>query len=372
MKIPFVDLKLQYLSIQLEIDNAISSVISETAFIGGKYVQQFKKDFEASYGVKYCIPVANGTDALFIAMKMLGIGASDEVITTASSWISTSETISQIGAKPVFVDIDPNYYTIDVSLIEKSITPSTKAIIPVHLYGQMADIQSIKNLCQQYNLFLIEDCAQSHYSELNGIRAGLAGIASTFSFYPGKNLGAYGDAGCIITNNDELAVKMTMYSNHGALKKHQHQIEGINSRLDGIQASILSAKLPHIHKWTEARIDHAATYTQLLKDVGDLKLPAVRPDSKHSFHLYVIRTKKRDQLKEFLESNGIETAVHYPFALPLMEAYKYLGHSAIDFPEAFKHQNEILSLPMYPELSLKQIEFVVDSIKSFYETDLAS
>jgi dTDP-4-amino-4,6-dideoxygalactose transaminase len=371
MKIPFVDLKSQYLSIQSEIDKAISSVISETTFIGGKYVQQFKKDFEASYGVKHCIPVANGTDAIYITMKMLGIGTGDEVITTASSWISTSETISQTGAKPVFVDIDPNYYTIDVSQIEKSITPATKAIIPVHLYGQMADMQSIKNLCQKYNLFLIEDCAQSHYSVLNGIRAGLAGVASTFSFYPGKNLGAYGDAGCIITNDDELAVKMTMYSNHGALKKHQHQIEGINSRLDGIQAAILSAKLPHIHQWTEARINHAASYTRLLKGVGDLKLPVVRPDSIHSFHLYVIRTKKRDQLKEFLESNGIETAVHYPFALPLMEAYKYLGSNASDFPEAFKHQNEILSIPMYPELSVEQIDFVVDSIKSFYETDLA-
>lgn len=371
MKIPFVDLRSQYLSIQSEIDQAIHSVITDTAFIGGKYVKQFKEDFQASYGAKHCIPVANGTDAIYITMKMLGIGPGDEVITTASSWISTSETISQTGAKPVFVDIDPEYYTINVDLIEKKITSKTKAIIPVHLYGQMADIHRIKDICDKHNLHLIEDCAQSHFSELNAIKAGMTGIASTFSFYPGKNLGAYGDAGCILTNNDELAFKMTIYANHGALEKHKHLIEGINSRLDGLQAAILSAKLPYIHKWTDERINHADTYTKLLKSVGDLKLPGIRPGSKHSFHLYVVKTQYRNELQEFLKLRGIETAVHYPVTLPLMEAYKYLGHNESDFPIAAKHQNEILSIPMYPELSSVQIEYVVDSIKTFYETNLA-
>lgn len=371
MKIPFVDLKSQYLSIQPAIDEAIKSVITDTAFIGGKYVNEFKNEFQSAYGARHCVPVANGTDAIYISMKMLNIGPGDEVITTASSWISTSETISQTGAKPVFVDIDPKYYTLNHELLEKAITPRTKAIIPVHLYGQMCDIEAIKSICEKHGLHLIEDCAQSHFSELNGVKAGLTGITSTFSFYPGKNLGAYGDAGCILTNDDSLAEKMTMYANHGALKKHEHFIEGINSRLDGLQAAILTAKLPYINEWTDARISHASSYDNKLRGVGDLKLPVVRPGSKHSFHLYVIKTSLRDKLKKYLGQNGVETAIHYPVALPLMEAYKYLGYSKEDFPVASAHQDEILSLPMYPELDDDKITFISDTIKSFYEANLA-
>lgn len=364
MKIPFVDLKAQYLSIKSEIDQAISDVINETAFIGGNHVKNFEEEFARLHGVKHCIGVANGTDAIYIVMKMLGIGPGDEVITTAASWISTSETISQTGAKPVFVDILPDTFTIDPSRIEEKITPRTKAVIPVHLYGQCAHIRSIKEICDKRGLFLIEDCAQSHLSEEQNVLAGTTGIAGTFSFYPGKNLGAYGDAGAIITNDDALAEKMRMYANHGALVKHQHRIEGINSRLDSIQAAILSAKLPYLKKWTEQRINNAKHYTEKLKDSG-LELPLVRPSTKHTFHLYVIRSSKRDKLKEFIESRGVQTAIHYPTALPNLPAYKYLNHKPEDFPIASRYQSQILSLPMFPELTEAQIEYVCSQLAEF-------
>jgi dTDP-4-amino-4,6-dideoxygalactose transaminase len=366
MKIPFVDLKAQYLSIKKEIDSAIKNVITETAFIGGKYVLQFKDEFAKAYNVKHCVPVANGTDAIYIVLKMLGIGAGDEVITVANSWISTSETISQTGAKPVFVDID-EYFTIDVAQIEAKITSRTKAIIPVHIYGQMADIESIESLCKKHNLYLIEDCAQSHFSELNGIRAGSRGIASTFSFFPGKNLGAYGDAGAIITNDDALAEKMKMFANHGALIKHTHLMEGINSRLDGMQAAILSAKLPYILEWTDKRMACAGHYDHLLKDIPHIQLPKVRPNSKHSYHLYVIKAEKRDELASFLKENGVETAVHYPIPLPFMKAYEYLGHERADFPVVAENQSTILSLPIFPELKLRQQQYIANTIKRFYQ-----
>ena len=260
MKVPFVDLKAQYLSIKNEIDSAIYNVIENTSFIGGDIVNNFEKSFATLYGVKHCISVANGTDSLYIIMKMLNIGNGDEVITVANSWISSSETISQTGAKPVFVDIDPVYYSINEKLIEGSITKRTKAIMPVHLHGQVCEMETIMQLAEKYNLYVIEDCAQSHFSEYRGIRAGLRGIASSFSFYPGKNLGAYGDAGCILTNDSEFGDKCKMFARHGALKKHFHKIEGINSRLDGIQAAVLSAKLPYILEWTLKRIEHAKSY----------------------------------------------------------------------------------------------------------------
>ena len=235
MKIPFVDLKAQYESIKPEIDGAISAVINQTAFIGGSFVRDFEEAFARAYAVKHAIGCGNGTDSLYILMKMMGIGSGDEVITAANSWISSSETITQTGAKPVFVDVHPEYYSMDESKLQERITKSTRAVIAVHLQGQMCDIETIKKICDRHKLFLIEDCAQSHFSEFRGKRAGLSGHAGSFSFYPGKNLGAYGDAGCIITNDDTLADKCRMYSHHGALKKHQHQMEGINSRLDGLQ-----------------------------------------------------------------------------------------------------------------------------------------
>lgn len=364
-KVPFVDLKAQYLSIKTEIDIAIESVISETSFIGGRHVNQFEVDFAKLYNVKHCISVANGTDSLYILMKMLNIGIGDEVITVANSWISSSETISQTGAKPVFVDIDTEYYTINENLLEKAITPKTRAIIPVHLFGQVCDMGKIMEIANRHNLQVIEDCAQSHFSEFNTKRAGTIGLAGSFSFYPGKNLGAYGDAGCIITNDDALALKCKMYARHGALKKHSHEMEGINSRLDGIQAAILSAKLPHILNWTEKRIANAAVYDNFLKGNSNITLPKVRPNSKHTFHLYVIKHKRRDALVDFLKQKGIETAVHYPVALPNMKAYQYLGLKSADFPVSSFNQDIILSLPMYPELTNAQIEYVCNCIKEF-------
>ncbi len=366
MHIPFVDLKIQYQSIKNEIDNAIEQVITETAFIGGKYVQQFEKAFADFYGSKHCISCANGTDSLYIIMKMLGIGIGDEVITVANSWISSSETISQTGATPVFVDIHPNYYSIDETLIESKITSKTKAIIPVHLQGQMCNMAAIAALCEKYHLLLIEDCAQAHLSEYNNVRAGLTGIAASFSFYPGKNLGAYGDAGCIITNDDALATKCKMFARHGALIKHQHVMEGINSRMDGMQAAILLAKLPFLQKWTEQRIANAAYYQKILNEVDEIILPMVRPNTKHTYHLYVIRAKQRNELAKYLHEKGIETTIHYPTPLPLMEAYQYLHYSEKDIPVSAKYKDEILSLPMFPELTELQMNYIAETIKAFY------
>ncbi len=368
MYVPFVDLYAQYLTIKDEIDCAIENVIKETAFIKGKYVNEFEESFKNKYNVKHCIGVANGTDAIYIILKMLGVGPGDEVITTALSWISTSETISFTGAKPVFVDIDPNYYTIDSSKIKAKITPRTKAIIPVHLYGQPADIKSIKEICTKYNLYLVEDCAQAHFATYEGKFVGTFGDAASFSFYPGKNLGAYGDAGAIITNNDELAVRMRMFANHGALKKHEHFLEGINSRLDGIQAAILNVKLNYIDEWNNKRIEIASRYNELLSGLEEINMPLIMKNSKHIFHLYVIHTSKRDELKDYLRENHIITAIHYPNALPNLPAYSYLNNKPSDFPIASQYQNEILSLPIYPELTYEQLFYIVEKINLFFST----
>jgi dTDP-4-amino-4,6-dideoxygalactose transaminase len=366
MTIPFVDLKAQYQSIKHEIDDAIASVIGETAFIGGHFVKDFERDFGALYGVKHVISCANGTDSLYILLKMLGIGSDDEVITVANSWISSSETITQAGARPIFVDVHPEYYSLDESQLEQKINSRTKALIAVHLQGQVCELQLIKDICTKRGIFLIEDCAQSHFSEYGGKRVGLHGIAGSFSFYPGKNLGAYGDAGCIITNDDALAEKCRMFANHGALKKPDHRIEGINSRMDAIQASILTAKLPHILRWTEQRIHNAGLYNKYLAGIPGLQLPAIRPGTKHTYHLYVVRALKRDQLMQFLKEKGIETTIHYPVALPNLPAYSYLGHSRSDFPVASRLGQEILSIPMYPELSENMIAYVAEMIRTFY------
>lgn len=362
-----MDLRAQYLSIKEEIDKAIFEVIEDSAFIGGKYVEAFESTFAEMYGVKYCVSTANGTDSLYIIMRMLGIGLGDEVITAANSWISSSETITQAGASPVFVDISPDYFTIDVSKIEEKITNRTKAIIPVHLYGQVCDMEHVMAIANKYNLSVIEDCAQSHFSEYKGLRAGTIGTAGSFSFYPGKNLGAYGDAGCIITNDRQLAEKCRMFARHGALKKHQHKMEGINSRMDALQASILLSKLPYIDKWTEARIAHADAYNNLLARVDEITLPKVLPETKHTFHIYAILAKKRDLLSRYLAQNGIKTGIHYPTALPNLEAYAYLKHRPSDFPIATANQGRILSLPIYPELSSNEIKFVCEKVREFYE-----
>ena len=365
MNVPFVDLKIQYTLLKKDIDSAIQSVIDRTAFINGEEVAKFEQNFASKYGVKNCIGVANGTDALYIAMRQLGIGQGDEVITVANSWISTAETIVQTGAKPVFIDID-EYSTIDLTKIEEKITDNTIAIIPVHLYGQSCDMKAIKEIADKYNLYLIEDCAQAHFAEFEGKKVGTFGDVATFSFYPGKNLGAYGDAGAIITNDDELAEKMRMFANHGALKKHQHIIDGINSRLDTIQAAILNVKLPYINQWNEMRLKNARYYDDILDGIGDIILPPVRESASHIYHVYSIRTTQRDELLKHLNTNNIGTAIHYPVALPFMETFSSLNHKLSDFPVAAKYQDEILSLPMYPELKIDMMNYVANTIKEFY------
>ncbi|MBX3008351.1 MAG: DegT/DnrJ/EryC1/StrS family aminotransferase [Melioribacteraceae bacterium] len=370
MKIPFVDLKAQYISIKEEINEAISSVLSESAFIKGRYVHEFEKEFAEKNNVNYCIGVANGTDAIFIVLKMLDIGPGDEVITTAHSWISTSETITQTGAKPVFIDID-KFYTIDVTKIEKKITSRTKAIIPVHLYGQPAEIDSIMELANKYNLYVIEDCAQAHFAEYKGQKVGTFGIAATFSFYPGKNLGAYGDAGAIISNDANFADKCRMYANHGALKKHFHVMEGINSRLDGLQAAILSVKLKYIDEWNQKRFEIALKYNELLEGISNIITPKIKNNVKHIFHVYCIQVKEGEKLKEYLLNKGIETQIHYPVILPFMQAYSYLNHNIDDFPHAFYLQGRLLSLPIYPELSIAEQRFVVEMIKNYFKGGIA-
>ena len=362
MEIPFVDLKAQYLSIKDEIDYAIQNVINETAFIKGPYVQQFEEQYAKAYGVKHVVSCANGTDAIYIALKALGIGPGDEVITTALSWISTSETITQSGAKVVFVDIDPDYYTIDPNKIEEKITKKTKAIIPVHLYGCPANMSEIMSIAKKHNLKIIEDCAQAHFAQWDKQNVGTIGDVGTFSFFPGKNLGAYGDAGCIITDDSDLARKMHLFSKHGALGKHDHEIEGINSRLDGLQAAILSVKLKYINEWTELRIQHAATYNKLFSNSDNIITPLVHENAKHVFHIYGIRVENRDELQNNLKLNGILTGIHYPNALPFLNAYKYLGHTQDDFPLSYLYTKKILSLPMFPELTKDHMKIISELI----------
>jgi len=262
----------------------------------------------------------------------------------------------------VFVDIDPNYYTIDISKIEEKITDKTKAIIPVHLYGHPANMSKIMSLAKKYKIKVIEDCAQAHFAQWKGNYVGTIGHAGTFSFFPGKNLGAYGDAGCIVTNDDELAEKARMFANHGAMQKHYHEFEGINSRLDGLQAAILSVKLKYINEWTGLRIQHAATYSELLSNADNIMTPLTHENAKHVFHLYVILTENRDELQNNLKQNGILTGIHYPNALPFLKAYKYLCHTQDDFPLAYLYTKKILSLPMFPELTNNHINIISKSI----------
>ncbi len=366
MNIPFVDLKGQYDGIKKEIDEAIAEVISKSAFIGGQHVKAFEEDFAKFCGAKYCIGVGNGTDALFIALKALSIGAGDEVITAANSFIASSEAITLTGARVVFADINPGTYNIDVEKLEEKITPRTKAIIPVHLYGQPADMDPILEIANRHRLKVVEDAAQAHGAVYKGRKAGSLGDAACFSFYPGKNLGAYGDAGAIVTSDEDLAKKARMFANHGRMEKYNHEIEGVNSRLDGLQAAVLGVKLRHLPEWTEMRRRNAYLYNEHLAGSG-FATPAEIDDVKAVYHLYVIRTEngRRKGLQDHLKSKGISSGIHYPIALPSLQAYAYLKHSERDFPEAVRASQEILSLPMFPELQEKQIEYISDQIKGF-------
>lgn len=361
MKVPFVDLKTQYYSIKDEITQAIDNVINDTAFIGGTYAKKFEEEFANFCRSKYCVGLGNGTDALHVAMRALGIGHGDEVITPANSFIASSEAITMARAKVVFVDCNPDTYNIDVQKIQSVITERTKAILPVHLYGQPADMYALKNIAKKHKLFIIEDCAQAHGAEINGQRCGTFGDIACYSFYPGKNLGAYGDAGAITTNSEELATKCRMIANHGRVKKYDHDFEGVNSRLDGLQGAILSVKLKFLKDWTDKRRTVAGLYAEYLKDC-EIVIPVVMDGVRHVYHLYVIRVKDREAVQSALKERGIATGIHYPIALPNLQAYKYLGYNFDDFPVATKYSKEILSLPIYPELQKNQIEYVCEHL----------
>src|SRR6202030_2819540 len=350
MAVPFADLQLQYQTIKGEIDAAIAAVISGNAFIRGPYVDAFEQEFAAAVDVKHCVSCANGTDALYLAMAALKVKPGDEVITTAHSWISTSAMITHAGAVPVFCDTDGATFTIDPEAIEAAITPRTVGIIPVHLYGQPADMDAIMAIAEKHKLWVIEDCAQAHLARYKGQLVGSFGMAATYSFYPGKNLGAMGDAGAVVTGDTGLAEHMTMLARHGGLVKHQHQIEGINSRLDGMQAAILSAKLPHLPDWTKARQDAAKIYDAGLSQIEDVVVPQVGADRTHVYHLYTIQHPRRHQLAAHLSAHGVQTADNYPVALPFLDAYRRFGHRAEQFPNAHRHQGRILSLPIFAEI----------------------
>lgn len=364
--IPFNDLHAQYQSIKTEIDEAITEVIKTSAFIRGPFVEKFEEQFAQLMGVKHCVSCANGTDSLYMAMRALGLKPGDEVIVPAHSWISTSETVTQAGGKIVFCDTKRDTFLIDPVEIESKITSRTVGIIPVHLFGHPADMDPIMAIAKKNNLWIIEDCAQAHMARYKGKLVGTFGNIASFSFYPGKNLGAMGDAGAVITNDTELAHRIAMIARHGGLAKGEHLIEGINSRLDGLQAAILSVKLPYLLGWTKRRQEIASQYQILLASSPQLLLPVLADGCENVYHLYVIKCEKRDEMAEYLRSNGVQTVINYPVALPFLPAYKYLNHVPIDFPSSYFNQSRILSLPIYPELTQKNVSRIASLILNFF------
>lgn len=363
MSIPFVDLHAQYLSLKNEIDAVIARTIANSSFVRGPDVEAFEAEYSELMGAKHTVSCGNGTDALYIAMKALGVQPGDEVITTAQSWISTSETIGQHGAKPVFVDIDPITSTIDPNKIKEKISERTVGIIPVHLYGQMADMPAIMAIADKHNLWVVEDCAQAHLAKLDGRKAGSFGTIATWSFYPGKNLGAMGDAGAVTTDDPALARKMACFARHGGLVKGEHEMEGINSRLDGLQAAILRVKLPHLANWTKRRRAIAKRYDTLLDGIPGILTPTELTGREHVYHLYVIEADKRDALAAALKTKGVPTVINYKRALPFLPAYAHLGHKPDDFPVAFSLQDRILSLPIFAELTEPQQDQVSTAVR---------
>jgi dTDP-4-amino-4,6-dideoxygalactose transaminase len=368
MQIPFFDLRAQYESIGLDIENSLRKAIASLRFCKGDEVNEFERVFSKILKINHCIGMGNGTDSLFAILKALGIGYGNEVITPAFSWISSSEVISLCGATPVFSDVDPRTFTLDPNLVEQKITERTKALIVVHLYGHSASMKQLKKICCDHNLYLIEDCAQAHLSKTEDHNAGTFGDAAAFSFYPTKNLGAFGDAGCAITNNDLLAEKIRRFANHGALQKDDHVIEGMNSRLDTLQAAVLLSKLPHLKTWNDKRNNNAQLYNSLLENVSGITVPFIQPGTYHTFHLYVIRAQRRDELKAHLLSHGIQTLIHYPEALPDLPAYAYKKVPKGDFFVSRELAKEVLSLPIYPEIANESIYYVAEKIKEFYNS----
>lgn len=365
MKINFVDLKKQYQGIKTEIDSAIRGVINSSQFILGEECEMFEKEFAKFAGVKYAIGVSNGSSALELSLRALGIGPGDEVITPANSYIASASCISFTGAKPVLVDVLEDTFNIDAKKTEKLITKRTKAILPVHLYGQVADMGAILKLAKKYKLFVLEDACQAHGASYEGKMAGSFGDAAAFSFYPGKNLGAYGDGGMVVTNNKDLAEEVRLLRNYGQKEKYKHLSLGWNSRLDNLQAAILRVKLKKLKLWNAKRLKNAKIYNRFLLG-GPVITPKIFPNYNHVFHLYVVRVRQREKLARFLAEKGISTQMHYPIPIHLQPAYKDLGYKKGDFPVTEKLAEEILSLPMFPELKTREINYICQTIKSFY------
>jgi dTDP-4-amino-4,6-dideoxygalactose transaminase len=371
MQVPFLDLKIQYKSIKDVVNPAIQNILDNTSFILGKAVNDFEKAFAEAHNVKHCSGVSSGTDGNHLASWALGVGNGDEVIIPANTFIATAWGATLCGAKPVFVDCDPFNYNLDADKLYDAITPKTKAVVAVHLYGQPADLDPITVITKERNLFLIEDCAQAHLAEYKEKRVGGLSDAACFSFYPGKNLGAYGEGGAVTTNNDEVANKVKMLRDHGALQKYHHESVGHNYRMEGIQGAVLGVKLKYLDKWTDGRRKVAAKYKELLGDLEQIILPQEMKYSRHVFHLYVIQlqdgnVEKRDSLAKFLNENGVATGLHYPIPLHLQKCFSDLGYKKGDFPVSEKLAENGLSLPMYPELQDNQIEYVSEKIKEFF------
>jgi len=362
LRVPLVDLKAQYLTIKSEIDQAMTEVITSTTFVGGQFVQKFEDDFAKFTKSNNVIGVGNGTDALTIALRSLDIPTDSEVIIPANSFIATAEAVSSAGYKVIFCDVDPLTYLIDLNIVENLINSSTAAIIPVHLYGQMVDMKAIKVLSDKHGLRVIEDAAQAHGVAYNGIEVGALSNCACYSFYPGKNLGAFGDGGAVTTNDNTLANKIRMYANHGRSAKYEHEFEGINSRLDSLQAAILSVKLNYLSKWNDCRRKAANCYNDLIKELG-LQIPITNDEKRHAYHLYVTQIQNRDKVVKEMKTHGIGVGIHYPIAIPFLGAYKNLGYHPNDFPVTFKQMHHLISLPLYPEITAKQIHYTVDCLK---------
>ena len=363
--VPFADLHLQYENLKQEIDAAIASVIATSAFIRGSHVEAFEAAFAEAIGTGQCVSCANGTDAIYIAMVALGMKPGDEVIVPAMTWISTSETVSQAGGTVVFCDIDPVTRTLDPTKLETLITDRTVGIIPVHLYGHPADMPAIMAVAEKHGLWAIEDCAQAHLAEIDGRQVGTFGIAATFSFYPGKNLGAMGDAGAVVTDDATLARHMAMFARHGGIRKGDHEIEGINSRMDGLQAAILNVKLPHLAAWTARRQELAALYGAALADVSGFALPSTGNRVSPVWHLYVVQSAQRNALAAHLKAAGVQTSLNYPRALHQLPCYAHMGHAPEAFPVAQRLADEGLALPIFAEMTDAQVAQVADAVRAF-------
>ena len=358
MKVPFLNLKVQYEGIAQEVEHSIREVLQSCAFSGGAFVERFEEEFASYCGSSHAVGVGSGTDALWLALVAIGVKAGDEVLTVPNSFIATAEAISLTGASPVFVDVEEGSYTIDPSLLERAITPRTRAIIPVHLFGQTANMDPILTIARRRGIPVLEDACQAHGAEYRGRRAGSFGDAGCFSFYPGKNLGAYGEAGCVVTSDQQLADRIRMLRDHGQSRKYYHEIVGTNGRMDGIQGAILSVKLKYLDAWNAARRFHAASYGRLLRKVSSIDVPKEMNYARHVYHVYAVRSKGRERLKNALAAVGISCGVHYPVPIHLQRAYDSRGERAGSFPVAERFAKEFLSLPMFPELTEEQIAYV--------------